>query len=71
MTGRSPVNSEKTFGLTITEGNYPLLWSNSSVASTWAALAGNVALFLGGIILSQKIIGGKELIIWCPNNWSI
>ena len=45
----------KTFGLRLTPGSLPQLWANTSAVSTWAAVAGNLALVVGGLVLGHKL----------------
>ena len=49
------VSAEKTFGLTLSAGSLPQLWANTSAVSTWAAVAGNLALVVGGLVLGHRI----------------
>ena len=49
------VSAEKTFGLTLSAGSLPQLWANTSAVSTWAAVAGNLALVVAGAVLGHRI----------------
>ena len=49
------MSAEKTFGLTLSPGSLPQLWANTSAVSTWAAVAGNLALVVGGLVLGHRI----------------
>ena len=49
------ISSVKTFGLRLTPGSLPQLWANTSAVSTWAAVAGNLALVLGGLVLGHRL----------------
>lgn len=71
-------DEEKNFGLTYSATSLPSLWLNTSTVSTWVALAGNVALVVGGLMLSQKINVGKDIydgdddqtLVLVPNTFS-
>ena len=49
------VSAEKTFGLTLSAGSLPQLWANTSAVSTWAAVAGNLALVVAGAVLGHRL----------------
>ena len=71
------LEEEKNFGLTYSATSFPSLWLNTSAVSTWVALAGNVALVVGGLMLSQKIKNVKgnsndddQTLVLVPNNFN-